>query len=79
MPTIVLPLPHDLRVLSPAETAKTLGLSEPVLERLRAAGEGPPWVRLSARRVGYRVADLAAWLESRRVSTCPDGAIRGAA
>jgi predicted DNA-binding transcriptional regulator AlpA len=61
-----------LRVLTPAEAAEILSLSVPVLERLRAAGGGPAWVRLSARRIGYRVSDLAAWLDARRVGAVPE-------
>ena len=35
------------------------------MDRWRAAGEGPRFIRLSARRIGYRLSDLRAWIESR--------------
>lgn len=59
------PTLDELRVLSRAEAAELLGLSVPLLERHAAAGTGPAFVRLSARRLGYRVADLRAWLAER--------------
>jgi predicted DNA-binding transcriptional regulator AlpA len=34
-------------------------------QRWRKSGDGPPWVRLGARRVVYRVADCEAWATSR--------------
>lgn len=55
----------DIRVLTSAETAKLLTVSAPVMERWRAAGTGPRFVRLSTRRIGYRVADLRAWMADR--------------
>ena len=36
-----------------------------MLERKALDGSGPPFVRLSTRRLGYRVRDLEAWLEAR--------------
>ena len=55
----------DLRVLTSAETARLLTVSAPVMERWRAAGTGPRFVRLSARRIGYRVEDLRTWMTGR--------------
>jgi len=51
--------------ISEREAARYLGLSEPTLRRHRREGTGPRYVRLSANRLGYRPADLDAWLESR--------------
>jgi predicted DNA-binding transcriptional regulator AlpA len=56
---------EQLRVLTTAQAATLIGLSEATLERLRYAGQGPPTVALSARRLGYRVRDLMAWLDAR--------------
>jgi hypothetical protein len=36
---------------------------------MRARGETPPITQLSQRRIGYRLADLKAWLDSRRVNS----------
>jgi len=55
------------RVLRTVEAAEYLGLSPRTLEKLRADGSGPRWLRLTERRaVGYDLADLDAWLETRR-------------
>jgi predicted DNA-binding transcriptional regulator AlpA len=35
------------------------------LQRWRATGEGPPYVRLGARRVGYLRTDIEAWMRGR--------------
>lgn len=45
--------------------AKRLGISERTLERMNLTGDGPPRVRLSARRVAYRESDVRAWSEAR--------------
>lgn len=67
-------------LLTCKETAARLGLSERSLERLRTSGEGPPFVRLSARRLAYREADVLAWIERRiRRSRAEDAASRDAA
>lgn len=46
-------------------TAAVLGMSPGTLVNWRASGEGPPFVRLGARRVRYRRADLERWLRER--------------
>ena len=56
---------NDLRVLTVAEASKLLTVSVPVMERWRRAGTGPRFIRLSVRRVGYRLADLRAWMAER--------------
>lgn len=45
-----------------AALAERIGLSRRTLQRFRVTGEGMPFVRLGARRVVYRVADVEAWL-----------------
>lgn len=46
--------------------AAYLGLSPRTLEKWRVLGDGPPYSRLGGRRVVYYLADLDAWLMSRR-------------
>lgn len=58
----------SLVVITEAEAARALSLSLSTLRRLRKAGQGPRCVRLSARRLGYRRDDLAAWLEARNAA-----------
>lgn len=58
------------RVLTEREAADVLRLSLRTLQAYRLdptlRGDGPSFVRLSARRIGYLPTDLRAWLESRR-------------
>lgn len=52
------------RLLTTKEAAGRVCLSARTLERLRAAGEGPNFLKIG-RWVRYRVEDLEEWLESR--------------
>lgn len=45
--------------------AERLSLSRRTLQRFRTTGDGPRFVKLSQRRVGYRVADVEAWAAAR--------------
>jgi hypothetical protein len=67
------PLPDDDRVLTAAETAKLLGVSEFTLlrKRQRPNADGLPYVMLSPKRLGYRLGDVRAYLRSRRVGSLP--------
>ena len=51
--------------LTPPEVARRSGLSVRSLERFRISGDGPPFVRLGKRRVGYLERELDAWLKDR--------------
>ncbi len=56
------------------------GLSKATIYRLLGRGEFPPRVQLSARCVGWRVADIDAWLEARAAqSGVPADRVRAAA
>lgn len=50
------------RVISEAAAADLLGLSAVTLKRMAARGEGPPRLKLSIRRVGYRLRDVESWV-----------------
>jgi len=54
--------------LDTQQAAKTLGLSGSLLNRMRAEGRGPRFVRLGG-RVFYRQADLDAYIEAGVVET----------
>lgn len=57
-------------LLSPEQAANYLLLSISTLARMRIAGNGPTFIRLSKQRVGYRVSDLNKFLDGRtRTST----------
>jgi predicted DNA-binding transcriptional regulator AlpA len=47
------------------------GLSAVSIFRLLRKGEFAPRVRLSPRRIGFRVVDLLAWIETRREISAP--------
>ena len=55
------------RVVTEAEAAHFVSLSLPHLRRLRREGRGPRHVAVSERRIGYRIADLEAWIQARLV------------
>ena len=48
------------------QAAEYLSLSPSTLEKLRISGQGPPFIRLGLRAIGYLKTDLDDWLESRR-------------
>ncbi len=51
---------------SPKEVAQLLGVNENTLYKWRAAGEGPPFMRLSeGGRVRYERESLARWMQER--------------
>jgi predicted DNA-binding transcriptional regulator AlpA len=58
--------PDLVRVLSEPEAVEALGLSRRTWDRLKSIGDVPAKTRLSEGRVGYRVCDIAAWLDARR-------------
>ena len=55
------------RLLPEDQAAEWLGVSKPLLELWRRRGEGPRYVRVSDRRLGYRLHDLAAYAAGRVV------------
>jgi predicted DNA-binding transcriptional regulator AlpA len=62
-------LPVDIsrhRVLSAAESAAFLNLSIPHFRRLYRSGDVPAPIKLSARRLGWRVSTLIEWLDARQ-------------
>jgi hypothetical protein len=62
--------PGSTTLLTPAAAAAMLGVTPKALERWRGTGAGPVFVRLSAKSVRYRPADIAAFVEGRlRAST----------
>ncbi len=58
-------MPHDLRVVSESDAAAYCGLSLVHFRRLRRSRQGPKHIRLSVRRIGYRIRDLLHWLDER--------------
>lgn len=56
---------NDTELLTEREAADIARLSTRTLKRLAEIGEGPARIRLSARRIAYRRADLIRWIETR--------------
>ena len=52
------------------ELATLLRVSIPTIDRMCRAGGGPARVRLSPRRVGYRLEDVHAWLAKNIGEVC---------
>jgi hypothetical protein len=63
---------ESVRVVDKPTAWRLANLSQRTWERLEKRGETPPKTRLSKGRIGYRLIDLKAWLDARRVSAAPD-------
>jgi predicted DNA-binding transcriptional regulator AlpA len=55
-------------LLKQRDAAQALKLSERTLERLRAKGAGPKFVKVN-RSVRYRVSDLESWVAAQTVAS----------
>ena len=58
--------PDLVRVLTEPEAIEAIGVSRRTWDRLKSLGDVPAKTRLSEGRIGYRVSDMAAWLDARR-------------
>ena len=54
------------KVLRVADAAACCGLSTSMFNKLRVRGDGPRFIRLGRRAIGYDMNDLAEWLELRK-------------
>lgn len=54
-----------LETMLPADVAERLGVSQGCLAKWRMHGKGPPYVRVSHRRIVYPVASFNAFLDAR--------------
>ena len=62
-------------LLTEAEAARYLNLTNRALQAWRYQGRGPRFVKISARAIRYRLEDLESWVEGRlRRSTSDPGA-----
>lgn len=57
----------SVELITEAELCRRLGVSTRMAARRRPAGGDawPPFVRIGLRRIGYRPADVAAWIARR--------------
>ena len=58
-----------LRVIPDKEMPGLLNISLATWERSKKAGDRPTVTQLSARRIGYRVDHIRAWLDGKRRSS----------
>lgn len=63
------------RLLSRAEVEVNFGLSRRFLEVSAVRGDGPPMVKIG-RSVRYRVGDVRAWIEARRVNSTSEEVVK---
>jgi predicted DNA-binding transcriptional regulator AlpA len=67
-------------VLSEKQAGKHVNLAARTMQAMRLKGDGPPYVALTSRRVGYLVSDLEAWARQRsRASTSAATVAQGGA
>lgn len=59
------------KYLSPEEVCEQIpGMSVGLLKQMRFRGDGPPYVKVSSRRIAYAQSSLHAWMQSNeRTST----------
>ncbi len=58
---------HDDQVVTAAELEK-MGYGHRVtLTRRRKTGDGPPFIKISPHRIGYRMGDVRRWAAARTV------------
>ncbi len=57
------------RVLRTPEAAEYIGFAASTLEKMRLTGDGPRFVRIGQRAIGYDIRDLDSWLDEQRERT----------
>ena len=62
-------VPIPALVLTEAEAAKALRLSVRTMQRMRLDGDGPVFVMMRGRRVGYRIGALTDWVRAREATS----------
>jgi predicted DNA-binding transcriptional regulator AlpA len=56
------------RVIPESTAAELLGISKATLRRMAERNEAPARLRISPRRIGYRLSDIHKWLSLRESS-----------
>jgi hypothetical protein len=59
----------DPTYLLTPHAAERIGLAAGTLEKMRVRGDGPPYLRLSPRRVVYAVDTLDSWVRARQFNS----------
>jgi len=63
-------------ILTEAEAARLLSVGARTLQAWRLNGDGPDFVTLGVRRIGYQRSVLLAWIEARRVTSTSAASVR---
>ena len=63
-------------VHSAKQTAELLGVCTKTLQNLRVRGGGPEYLRIGARKVGYRASAITRYLDARSFAHTADEATR---
>jgi hypothetical protein len=66
-------------VVTEEEAGRMLRLSVRTMQRLRLDGDGPRFVRLTGRRIGYSIGDLQKWVQRRSVASTAEATVRARA
>jgi predicted DNA-binding transcriptional regulator AlpA len=66
------------RVLRTPDAAQYLGLTASTLEKMRLFGNGPRFIRLGCRAVGYAIGDLDSFIDARRCTSTSDPGTKAA-
>lgn len=64
----------NARIYRPPDAGALLGLTASTLAKMRCRGDGPPYVKLSPRAVGYRREDILKWIAERVVGSTSEPA-----
>ena len=60
------------KLVNERQAAKILSVSPRALQKWRSNGRGPPFIRISARCIRYRLRDLAKWTADRLRNSTSD-------
>jgi predicted DNA-binding transcriptional regulator AlpA len=63
------PSPSEPTYLRTPEAAARIGLAPGTLDKKRVKGDGPPFIRLTPRRVVYAVDALDAWARAKQFNS----------
>ncbi|OUJ17127.1 AlpA family transcriptional regulator [Acetobacter sp. DsW_063] len=69
--------PEDgARVLTEKQASEFLGISGRTLQNWRRTGDGPSYVQISQRRIGYSLKALRDWVAARSVRSTSHATVR---
>ena len=66
MPNLETIVVKQLRLLTPGEVASILGIKPKTVDKWRAEGSGPPWIRAGKKLIRYPPDELILWIRQHR-------------